>query len=134
MVRGKRRVCRPRSNRLTIHTEREVRYAAAKIRVLNPNVEVPGFAGIRPLRGAGFLRRALIARHNLSAGGVFPRSDIDDLVSRKACIFSFEAVRIMSGAAECIRYAGFLQEVLHDGVAPDGGVAGLVFEPRSLVL
>ena len=39
----------------------------------------------------------------------------------------------MPGAAQRIGDAGFLEEVLHDGVAPDDRVADLVLEPRALV-
>ena len=105
-----------------------------KIEVLHGNVEAAGFAGISPLSGAGLLRRVRIAGHGLSAGGVFPWRDVDDLVSREARIFGFQAAGIVAGTAERVGNAGLLQKVLHDGVAPDDGMAGLVFEPRALIL
>src|ERR1700733_11579455 len=119
MVRGKQSVCRPRDDLRTVDSEREVRDAAAKIEVLHSDVEAARPARVGPLGGASLLRRALIAGNNLPARGVLPRRDIDDLVSAKARVFSFEAPRIMSGTAERIGNAGFLEEVLHDSVSPD---------------
>ena len=40
----------------------------------------------------------------------------------------------MAGAALFVRNAAQLEEILHDGVAPHDGVAGLVFETRADVV
>ena len=50
------------------------------------------------------------------------------LVAGEVGVFGFQAAGIMAGAAFFVGDSAQLQEILHDGVAPDDGVAGLVFE------
>ena len=54
--------------------------------------------------------------------------DVDDFVAGEVGVFGFEAAGVVAGAALLVGDAAELEEVLHDGVAPDDGVAGLVFE------
>ena len=110
-----------------------MRHAALQIEVLDRNVEAAGFAGVGPLGDAGLLRGDRVARNGLSTGGVFPWRDVNDFVSREARVFSFHAAGIVPGAAQRVGNAALLQEVLHDRVAPDDRMAGLVLQPRALI-
>jgi hypothetical protein len=70
----------------------------------------------------------LFARDGFSCRGVFPWRDIDRRVALQLHRFGFDAVGEMAGAAFVVGDAGFFQKIVADGVAPDDGVASLIFE------
>ncbi len=69
-----------------------------------------------------------ITTDGFAAGCIFPRGYFDDLVAGEAGVFGFEAAGIVAGAALFVRDPTQLEEILHNGVAPDDGVPGLVLE------
>ncbi len=49
-------------------------------------------------------------------------------IAGEVCVFCFETAGIMARTALFVGNAALLEEILHDGIAPNDGVAGLIFK------
>src|ERR1700730_1124068 len=68
------------------------------------------------------------ARDGLSAGSRLPGRDIFDFVTIQLHVLRFDASWIMANATLGVGDVGGAQKPVGDGVAPDFGLASLVFE------